>query len=185
MQEKGSLYFIALIPQKAVCDEITNLKEDFAARFDSRKALRIMPHITIKAPFRLAAIEHSALVTWFQNFATAQSPFEIQLKDFGSFPDSERPVIFVQPVMNDALLILQKDIIGGFANLFPDLVHPTDLNFKPHITIAYRDLSFENYKQAWREYRHKKYQAAFEVQDIHLLEHDSMQWNIIATYKLN
>lgn len=178
-------YFIALIPQKEVYDEIENFKNDFAIRFESKKALKVMPHITIKTPFRLTLTEHEKLCYWFQKLPIEQSQFDIELKDFGAFPVRNNPVVFVYPVMNIHLLDLQKKIIKNFVNIFPDLINPHDISFNPHITIAYRDLSFEKFQEAWKEYRIKVYRAMFRVENIYLLQHDSKQWNVIARLELS
>ncbi len=79
---------------------------------------------------------------------------------------------------------MQKEIIRSFKNSFPALIHDVDLKFKPHITIAYRDLGPEKFKEAWKEYQIKIFNAVFEVTDIHLLQHNTKQWNIISTYAL-
>ena len=107
MAERINLYFIALIPQKDVYDAITDFKKDFAIRFASERALKMMPHITLKAPFKLPAAEHSNLLQWFQELSYEEPKFTIELKDFGSF-SNRNPVVFVQPVMNTSLFALQK-----------------------------------------------------------------------------
>lgn len=52
------------------------------------------------------------------------------------------------------------------------------------MTIAYRDLSPEMFKQAWNEYKHKPFDETFEADAIYLLQHDLKKWNIIATHNL-
>ena len=64
-------------------------------------------------------------------------------------------------------------------------VDKSDIGFNPHMTIAYRDLSPELFQQAWHEYKHKKFEAEFEVDAFYLLQHDSKKWNIISTNNLN
>ena len=184
MPEKQGLYFIAFIPQQELCDDITGFKKDFAIRFNSRKALSVIPHITLKTPFKLPADKRNNLLTWFNNLKLAGQPFNIELNGFGSFRNKRNPVVFINPVMNSQLLSLQKQLIISFENNFPSLLEDVDSKFTPHITIAYRDLEPARFIEAWQEYKSKAYHAIFEVKGIHLLQHDSRQWNIISTYLL-
>lgn len=59
-----------------------------------------------------------------------------------------------------------------------------ELKFKPHLTVAYRDLQTDKFREAWEEYQVKKYTATFKVNDFHLLLHNGKQWKIISTYFL-
>jgi len=184
MSKNDNLYFIALIPQQELCDEINNFKNDFAKRFNSKKALKVMPHITLKAPFKLTADVHADLLKWFANLHFTGKAFTVELKDFGAFQNGHRPVVFINPVMNNELSSLQKTIITSFNNYCPEQAHSTDLQFKPHITIAYRDLSLQQFHEAWKEYKTKHFHALFEVTGVCLLQHDTRQWNIVLKNSL-
>jgi len=183
MQNETNLYFIALIPQQKLLEEVIDIKRDML-RFNAEKALKVMPHITLKAPFQLEVREHIHLLSWFQNLFILNDPFYIQLKNFGCFPNPVSPVIYINPVLNTSVYALQKEIIRSFKNSFPGNVHKVDLNFKPHMTIAYRDLSPEMFDIAWEEYKSKKFEAIFQVESFYLLQHDRKKWNIIDIHSL-
>lgn len=184
MNSNENLYFIALIPQQELCDEINNFKNDFAIRFNSKKALKLPPHITLKAPFKLVCNVHDSLLEWFVNLCFAGKAFNIELKDFGAFQNGYHPVVFINPVMNTELSLMQKAIITSFRNYYPSQTHHTDLRFKPHITVAYRDLTLQKFREAWKEYKTKSFNAVFEVTGVYLLQHDTRQWNIILKNSL-
>lgn len=185
MYEKENLYFIAIIPSREIADEITGFKKDFADRFESNKALKVIPHITLKAPFKLPASQHSKLENWFQELFISPGPFEIELKDFGAFHNKYSPVVFVQPIMNIHLYSLQKEIIKNFRLLCPqEPIMDLEIKYRPHMTVAYRDLDPEKFRQAWKEYQAKEYAATFTVNDFHLLQHNGKEWKIISTYSL-
>jgi 2'-5' RNA ligase len=179
-----NLYFIALIPRRELRERITLIKQDFANRFNSRVALRVYPHITLKAPFKLPPDKHLYLLNWFSDLNIIQKPFSIQLKDFGSFPNSRAPVVYINPVSTEELSLLQVKIMLSFISNISDIVNKADTEFKPHITVAYRDLTPTMFVKAWQEYQHKKFDALFEVDAFYLLQHDAKKWNIIATYCL-
>jgi 2'-5' RNA ligase len=177
--EKESIYFIGIIPPGEICDSITAFRMDFADRFKSRAALRIVPHITLKAPFKLTS-DQPEIKRWFQAISFQQGAFQIELKDFGVFNKKRNPVVFVSPVLNTQLSTLQEEIIRSFRLTYPEIaVTGHELKFHPHITIAYRDLGLANFTEAWKEYEKKEYRAIFNVDGIVLLQHDGRGWNVI------
>lgn len=165
----SNLYFIAIIPPQELRERITAFKQDFANRFNSKKALKVFPHLTLKAPFKFSPNAHEELLRWFNDLHLLQNQFSIQLKNFGAFENKRNPVVFVQPILTKELQSLQQQLIESFSSVFPGNIHPTDLDFHPHMTIAYRDLSFEMFKQAWSEYQHKSFDATFEAEAIYYL----------------
>lgn len=180
-----NLYFIALIPHDTVAGEVTGFKNDIAQNYNSSKALRSMPHITLKAPFKLAAREHNNLQLWFEGIRPMTESFIIELEDFGSFDNKDNPVIYVKPVMTPSLERLQKQILSSFEHTYPHISIPyTERTFHPHMTIAYRDLTPEQYARAIDVYQHKKYSASFRADKFYLLQHDGSQWNVIAEHVL-
>jgi 2'-5' RNA ligase len=72
----------------------------------------------------------------------------------------------------------------SFIENISNLVDKSDLEFKAHVTIAYKDLSSEMFSKAWQEYKHKTFDAVFDVEAFYLLQHDTKKWNIIATKSL-
>lgn len=182
---KENLYFIALIPKRALREKINTFKQDFATRFNSRKALKVYPHLTLKAPFKCVENAHKELVKWFNALHVKQKPFTIELKNFGAFPNSRSPVVYVNPMPSKELQFMQKEIIASFSSLFPGDIHKVDVEFNPHVTVAYRDLEPAMFEKAWQEYKNKSFNEAFEVDAFYLLQHDTKKWNIIATYNLS
>src|SRR5699024_3587183 len=49
-------------------------------------------------------------------------------------------------------------------------------NLTPHMTVAFRDLSSENFQQAWQEFKDRSFDYVFEVNSIFLLKHDYTRW---------
>jgi 2'-5' RNA ligase len=185
MLPKENLYFIAIIPPSEICKAITVFKQDFAGRFSCRAALKLVPHITLKAPFKLAPSEHTQLLDWFKTLEVPAHPFNIDLNGFDVFPKKSSPVIFVHAKMSAQLKALQTAIIASFKRAYSKIkIGDFEMNFMPHITIAYRDLQPGMFMEAWKEYRVKKYEAKIPVTDFHLLQHDEKKWNIIDTYSL-
>ena len=185
MSERSNLYFIAIIPPDEICEAVTNVKQEFAHRFKSSKALKVIPHITLKAPFKFSPEDHTTLLRWFALTPASVHPFRQELKNFGSFANKRNPVIFIEPVMNESLAVLQKNVINHFIKAFgKNQVAQNEFKFNPHMTVAYRDLLFPQFKIAWEEYETKKFEAIFEVSSFHLLQHDGKKWNSIKQFVL-
>jgi 2'-5' RNA ligase len=184
MPDTDRIYFIAIIPPEPIRSDITAFKQDMADRFHSKAALKIIPHITLKAPFKLPAHENGSVIAWFQQLPIRQSAFQIALKDFGAF-DKRHPVLFIEPVLSPALQSLQKAITGNFKKQFPGVgLAANEKKFNPHITIAYRDLSPAAFRHAWQEYGEKHYKASFETDRFHLLQHDGQKWTTVEEHIL-
>ena len=185
MSQRENLYFIPIIPPQKILEAVTEIKQDFAERFKSSKALKVIPHITLKAPFKFPAEKHAEILRWFASTNVATNSFQQELKDFGSFANKRNPVIFVEPVMNESLKALQRNIISHFTREFgKEQVAQNEHKFNPHMTVAYRDLIYQQYKTAWEEYQSKKFEATFKVSLFHLLQHDGKQWNSIKEFML-
>jgi len=185
MTAKTNLYFIAIIPPEEIREAITEIKKDFADRFKSSKALRVIPHITLKAPFKFSEEKHTEVLRWFSSMNVAVSSFQQELKDFGSFANKRNPVIFVEPAMNQSLKTLQRNVINNFIKEFgKEQVAQNEYKFNPHMTVAYRDLMYHQYKIAWEEYQSKKFEATFEAGSFHLLQHDGKKWNGVKEFVL-
>ena len=183
---RENLYFIAILPPPEISSGIISIQNDLSERFETKKALKVMPHITLKAPFKVGENQHENVLRWFTSMAVNVTPFIIELKDFGSFPNLKSPVIYIKPVRNLSLLALQKEILRQFQAAFPSqTVSNLELSFKPHMTVAYRDLHPDMFKKAWPEFSLKKYSVQFEVIDFQLLQHNGKEWNVVRTFNLS
>ena len=180
-----NLYFVAMITPAGISDQITAFKQDIAINYNSKRALRVMPHITLKAPFTVDANRHNETVNWFTEMKSNESGFYVELQNFGVFDNSKAPVLFVNPLRSDELFRLQKHIIANFEIAFPEIpIQFIERDFHPHITIGYRDLTYAEFEKAWEVYKHKKYADVFLVENFCLLQHDGNRWNIIAINNL-
>src|SRR4051812_20121753 len=100
MSQHENLYFISIIPPQKIREAVTEIKQDFAERFKSSKALKVIPHITLKAPFKFPSEKHTEVLRWFVSMNVTTNFFQQELKDFGNFANKRNPVIFIEPVMN-------------------------------------------------------------------------------------
>jgi len=170
------LYFIAIYPPQEIIEEVKVFKKDLALHYGNSKALKNDAHITLFPPFsRELELENDIHVA-FQKINTNISPFELVLNGFGSFGNPKNPVIFVQPENNDQL----KDLHAKVCERFNFIKN----SFNPHMTVGYRDLTYESYLKAWEIYKSKEYKTKFLVDKILLLRYDQ-KWVPIAEKRLD
>ncbi|WP_288447366.1 RNA 2',3'-cyclic phosphodiesterase [uncultured Chryseobacterium sp.] len=169
------MYFIAIYPPQEMIEEIKEFKRDLAIHYGNSKALKNEAHITLFPPFSREREMENDIHTAFQKINTEITPFEIELNGFGSFPNPKNPVVFVQPENNPHLTELYHNVKQQF--------NFGTYSFHPHITVGYRDLSWENYLKAWEKYASKEYKTKFLVDKILLLRLDG-HWVPIAEKKL-
>lgn len=169
------MYFIAIYPPQNIIEEIKIFKQDFALHYENSKALKNEAHITLFPPFSREITSENDILEAFQKINTTVSPFEIELNGFGSFANPKNPVIFVKPENNGQLndLYLRVTEIFNFMNY----------SFHPHVTVGYRNLTWENYLKAWEQYQDREYKTKFLVDKILLLRHDE-NWIPIAEKRL-
>ncbi|MCU7615359.1 2'-5' RNA ligase family protein [Chryseobacterium sp. GMJ5] len=170
------MYFIAIYPSQKIIDAVKVFQKDLASNFNNSKALKNDAHITLLPPFERELTMENDIHVAFDKIDTDISPFEVELNGFGSFPNPNSPVLFVQPEENESLKHLFLNIKEVFTF--------NKRSFNPHMTIGYRDLSFENYLKAWEIYREKEFKTKFTVDKISLLRHDR-KWIPIAEKKLS
>lgn len=170
------MYFIAIYPDQKIIDEIRVFKEDLAKNFGNSKALTNDAHITLAPPFSREIKLEEDIQLAFQKIDTNISPFEIILNGFGSFPNPKHPVLFIKPEENENLKQLYFNVKEKFS-------FERD-SFCPHITVGYRDLTYENFLKAWEIYKDKNYKTKFFVDRILLLRHDG-KWVSINEKKLS
>ncbi len=169
-----SLYFIAVAPNRELSSEIKVIQKDFAIRFSSAKSYNNFPHITIVPPFWETLEREDSLIKKFESIKIESKPFTIRLKNFGSFDNLKNPVIFIQPEENFHFYEIATQIRENFE---------TKSKFHPHLTVAYRDLTRENFEKAWRE-SEKNFFAEFLVEKIGLYKHFNKKWNLLSEIAL-
>lgn len=177
---KTSLYYLAILPNSEISDEITAFKQYAAQHFDSKRALNSPPHITLIPPFRWPEGRVRSIENTLKTFVKQNSIFELQLKSFEAFPPR---VIFVQPENHPQLMKMQADLKNTLKEQ-NELTYKDIFGFHPHITVAFKDLKEDIFPIAWDYFKQLEYFRTFIVDNITLLKHNGKVWEIYQTYSL-
>lgn len=178
----SGLYFIALIPPESIKENIQEIKLNFRDTYNSSHSLNAPPHITLLSPFRLTDGKENELSQILEELSSKLHPVKIELKDFDVF---EPRVIFIDVIQSSDLTRAQKLIEEG-ARAYSEIFNYNYAQrpFHPHLTLAFKDLSKENFYKAWEEFKEKSFQADFVAEQICLLKHNGKRWNVAKAFDL-
>lgn len=173
-------FFIALLPPLEIQDYANQIKEYFAQNYHSLGAQKSPPHITLQPPFEWEIEALPILEQALASFAATQIVVPITLKGFGAFPPR---VIYINVLKTPQLLALQQDLMA-YCEASLGIINPVSKTrpFAPHLTVAFRDLSKQNFRVAWHEFHNREVEYEFISKQLTLLIHDGKRWNVSAEF---
>lgn len=177
---KKQLFFIALLPGEPIASEVTRFKHYAADHFQSARALRSPPHITLIPPFWWAPADRGRLDGALAEFCRERPPFSIRLRGFDCFPPR---VIFIAVRPNQALTKLQA-ALQDYLQKSLALPARDRRPFHPHLTVAFKDLRRAVFPEAWRYFSEQPYERSFEVEELILLRYREQAWKVAGRFSL-
>ena len=178
---KKGLYFIAILPPDDIWQKVQDIKKEVVEKYSSKEAYNKPPHFTLQVPFKTPEKFEEVLIPKLTGFAKTQSPFTVQLSGFNHFRDD---VIFIDIENPTEMKSLHKDLIQflqeelGFTD---EIIRHKSLT--PHMTVAYRDLSADNFQKAWTEFSNRSFNYSFKVNSIFLMKHDYKEWQSFKEFQ--
>lgn len=167
--EKKELYFIGILPPQDILAEIEKLKKICMIKFHSKHALRLPAHITLISPFHSNKQKILSLKTALKGLS--KEDIIIKLNGFSYFKNN---VIYVNIDNNNELLRLKKHIDDKI--LREHKIKTADINFIPHITIASKDLTEENFILSLEYFKNIEYKRTFKVENIVVFKLGGSGW---------
>lgn len=171
-------FYYALIPDSPVQEEVTAFKFAAAERFGSSRALRSPAHITLVPPIRASVKVMRRMDGIIRDVAESWSPMAIECQDFGAFPPR---VIFVQVAHEERLMALAKTLKTRLEDAkLP--VPASDRPFRPHMTIAFRDLAEADFHKAWSWFSRQSFQRNWNAEGVWKLMHRGSHWEPVQCF---
>ncbi len=174
----NNLYFFAILPPYAISAELNEFKSEFAQKYQSLKALKSPPHITVIPPFFANDNFEKSIETKVHEFVKRCPHITINLNGFGQF---NHKVIFVELEKNPELEVFYTAFSAFFTGFGFEITALSKF-FHPHVTVAFRDLSSENFKKSWPLFENREYKNSFSAVSIHLLKHRDEQWQVVKEF---
>lgn len=173
--QQPPLYLTTLLPPAELAEREHAIKQEIAERYDTHVAITKPAHITLVPPYYATDEQLEKLVPLHANVAKQITPFDLTLDGFGCFEKNRTVFINVQP--SEPLQYLYNLLKAGFI----DLGQAKEKHFhagpiKPHLTIAYRDLSPETFEAIWQAYQHEPFSATFPVTSIWIMKYVDRVW---------
>ena len=139
------LYFVAIVFEGSIGSQINSIKQQMFSSYQSKAALNSPPHLTLHMPFKRKAKDETAIANCVDQACENIHPFEIKFNGFNCF---EPRVIYLDVHGSDKLRELHSKVQAALTKgLKVTNSLYKGLPFKPHVTVAFRDLRKQNSKQ--------------------------------------
>lgn len=181
-QQTQKLYFIAIVPSEPVYSFAQQQKEYFAKAYNSKAALRSPPHITLHMPFQYKEHKEEKIIQALELLSKEHRSFSLDIDGFGAF---EPRVIYLTVEKTNEIARLQHAVgetMKTQLNLFN--ANYKDQVFRPHLTVAFRDLRKQKFTEAWQEFKDKSYRQSIDIHTFSLLKHNGKAWEIHREFGL-
>ncbi|MEG4285923.1 2'-5' RNA ligase family protein [Microcoleus sp. A006_D1] len=183
MNQSKQRFFIALVPPPDIEQHITEIQLYFAEHYNSRGALNSPPHITLQPPFHSLAEDVPTLEQSLKEFSANRLSIPVTLSGFAAFAPR---VIYADVVKSPELLEIHKDLMSYIEATLGIVDRLSQSRpFVPHMTVAFRDLTRENFQAAWLEFAGREIHFEFTASALTLLLHDGSRWNISNQFPLS
>jgi 2'-5' RNA ligase len=177
-ENTNNLFFFGILLPFNIAAEVNEIRQEFEDKYESSKALKAPPHITIIPPLFANDTFEEAIVAEVTAFVKNFAHFDIKLNGFGEF---NKKVIFVEVEKNERLQLFYQAFSAFFTGLGFEL---TSMNkfYHPHVTVAFRDLTKENFEKAWPAFENRELKENFSATSIHLLKHRDERWQVVKEF---
>lgn len=176
---RKALFFIAIIPPPPIEAEVMDFKKYAAQNFSTKKALNSPGHVTLQPPFKYDENATSDILLPLYEVSEKLQAFYLSFDGFDHF---DKRVVYVNVEGNQELNDMHKVITSTIAKVLH--LPSENKRFHPHATVAFRDLSRENFNKAWSHFKSITYLRVFEVKDFYLLRHNGKRWEVKNRFSL-
>lgn len=173
---------LALMPDVILNYQIEQERIRFSEKYKAYESLRRWIHITLEPPFATTDRVALLVVEKMKTVSTEIRSFLLDIQDYKFFGDH---TVFLNLKPNQTLAILQERIHHALSVGFPvPLPLHQRKSFRPHITIAYRDIPKTSFPAIKSEYKQKAFRAEFPVTHFYLWRHTGVYWDVIESFPL-
>lgn len=173
---------VAIMPPPPLTKDIEQIRFDFAEKYNCKAALKPPVHITLIPPYKTLPDSEEKIIPAVERWAASHMPFPVVLLNYSTF--DRNGVVFINVLPNEDGRSFQKELRSEFLEVLPLPEVKRYTSFHPHITIGYRDIPKEVFKEAANDYLSRELFAAFTVNTIYLWRHDGARWQVLHSFPL-
>ena len=166
-----NLFLVCLIPPKDIVDDIDNLRNFISEKFKVFESLKRPVHLTLYDPVKITSLSQEESFFNALNNAAYSESFDQILLNFNSFPEH---TFYIDAEQNQGIMNLKKQIDEELKPM--KLVEKNRPKFNPHVTLAFRDLKPEVYRELITEFKDRKFKRKFLVSAFSVYKHDGKRW---------
>ncbi|MFO7823386.1 MAG: 2'-5' RNA ligase family protein [Cyclobacterium sp.] len=181
MPKKMGKYFIALVPEEPLRQEISHLKHLLKEEFGVKYALKSPPHITLKMPFVYNENKESVLEAKLESFFLEESGFDLSLSGIGHFGNR---VVYLRVKYPPDLPALQQRLVRYGKRTLGQHIELSDLNYHPHLTLAFKDIKKDHFDMLIEFLKSKVSRYHMAVETVSLLKKTDSHWIIKNNFNL-
>ncbi|MEP0713226.1 2'-5' RNA ligase family protein [Algoriphagus sp.] len=174
-------YFLAIVPEGEFQDRVKQLKLEIKDRFQAKFALKSPAHITLKMPFVYNEAKEDELIRKLGEFIAGYNSFNVTVAGLGNFGTR---VIYLDVEGEDALYVLQRELISYFKRTLKLTDELSDRNFQPHMTVAFKDIKRSQFQNILAVVGKQEFQEVISVSKIVVLKKVLGQWEAINFLEL-
>ena len=174
-------YFIAIVPEDPLREEISALKQAINDRFGFKYALKSPPHITLKMPFSHNENNEQHLADRLRRFFEEEKPFSLRLSGVGHFGTR---VAYLRVHGPPDLPALQARLVRFGKRRLGQQIELSDLNYQPHLTVAFRDIKKERFDELMNFLRQRFEKRQMNVQRVALIKKTGSVWEVLDWFEL-
>lgn len=159
-------YLLVLNPHEELRNRIMQVKRDFNDTYKLLMGVGGKPQVTLVNFLQYGMMEER-LISRLRIVAMGQTPFKVELRDFGSFPSHTIYINILSKLPIQGLVKAVRTETGRLMKL-NDLNKPHFM-LEPHMTIARKLLPWQ-YEKGWLEYSNKYFSGRFIADSMLLLK---------------
>jgi 2'-5' RNA ligase len=170
-------YLIAVLPPAEIASFARAAAKEFSQRFQSHASHKNIPHISMIGMTIPDESVVAGLRLAMRKMLSEYQPFKSILNGFDGFAEH---TIYIRVMEQGPFRFLGEklnQLIGDRLGRKPGFVR------NPHLTVAYRDLTRENFHAALPEFKARKYEALLEVNSVCLLR-QNYGWKLVEEFPL-
>src|SRR5687767_2144075 len=179
----NQLKLIAIVLPEPLFSFVKHQQLYIAETWDCRMALRTPPHITVIPPLSIRQDEWPELESIVFKASEKGRPFTLEVTGFDAFKPR---VIFLKTNLPKELVKLYTDLRNRIEMKLPHLLYRyPDRTFTPHITLAYRDVEPEQFREIWNYYKDQKALFKIHIDRLSLLNNIDKKWKLERDFLLS